>query len=444
MSDSKKAEETAVNRVQMLAPLMEQGLDTATLAQMKQEICERYGISDRTLRRYLAQYREEGFAGLKPRSSGRPGARSIPLEVLKEAILLRREVPKRSVRSIIQILEREKKIAPGSVSRSTLQDHLTAAGYSSAQMRIYRSGGVAARRFQRSNRNDLWQSDIKFGPYINGKQVYLAAFIDDCTRYVLHAEFYPVLDQSIVEDAFRQSLHKYGAPKAAYFDNGKQYRTKVMERSCAKLNIRLLYTRPYAAESKGKIERFNRTVDGFLAELQVDRPKDLNALNRRFWAWLDECYQHRPHSSLENNISPYAAFNTDKEMIRFLDTEEIADAFLRVEQRKVDKAGCISFDGRKYELEHGLKLIGRKVDVIYDASDTDTLWIEHEGFLRFTAKPLVIGERAGQRPVLPPGLLSETPLQSRLLSAAEKEHETRKRNHLTAISFRGIGGVGDV
>ena len=384
MSDSKKAEETAVNRVQMLAPLMEQGLDTATLAQMKQEICERYGISDRTLRRYLAQYREEGFAGLKPRSSGRPGARSIPLEVLKEAILLRREVPKRSVRSIIQILEWEKKIAPGSVSRSTLQDHLTAAGYSSAQMRIYRSGGVAARRFQRSNRNDLWQSDIKFGPYINGKQVYLAAFIDDCTRYVLHAKFYPVLDQSIVEDAFRQSLHKYGAPKAAYFDNGKQYRTKVMERSCAKLNIRLLYTRPYAA------------------------------------------------------------FNTDKEMIRFLDAEEISDAFLRVEQRKVDKAGCISFDGRKYELEHGLKLIGRKVDVIYDASDTDTLWIEHEGFLRFTAKPLVIGERAGQRPVLPPGLLSETPLQSRLLSAAEKEHETRKRNHLTAISFRGIGGVGDV
>lgn len=444
MSDSKKAEETAVNRVQMLAPLMEPGLDAAALAQMKQGICEKYGISDRTLRRYLVQYREEGFAGLKPKSPGRPGARFIPSEVLKEAILLRREVPSRSVRAIIQVLEWEKKIEPGSVSRSTLQDHLTAVGYSSAQMSIYRSGGVAARRFQRASRNSLWQSDIKYGPFINGQQTYLAAFIDDCTRYVLHAEFYPVLDQSIVEDAFRQSLQKYGAPKAVYFDNGKQYRTKIMERACAKLNIRLLYTRPYAAESKGKIERFNRTVDGFLSELQVERPKDLNILNKRFWAWLDECYQHQPHSSLENNTSPYAAFNTDKEMIRFLDTEEIADAFLRVEQRKVDKAGCISFDGSKYELEHGLKLIGRQVDVIYDASDTDTLWIEHAGFPRFTAKPLVIGERAGQRPELPPGLLPETPLHSRLLSAAEKEHETRKRNHLTAISFRGIGGASDV
>lgn len=444
MSNSKKAEETAVTRVQMLAPLTEQGLDSAALAQMKRDICEKYGISDRTVRRYLAQYREEGFAGLKPKPSGRPGMRAIPPEILSEAILLRREVPNRSVKTIIQILEWEKKLEPGSVKRSTLQDHLTAAGYSSSQMRIYQGSAVAARRFQRASRNSLWQSDIKYGPFINGTQTYMAAFIDDCTRCVLHAEFYPVLDQSIVEDAFRRSLQKYGAPKAVYYDNGKQYRTRVMERACAKLDIRLLYARPYAAESKGKIERFNRTVDGFLSEIQVDRPKDLNALNRRFWAWLDECYQYRAHSSLENNISPAAAFNTDKELIRFLDADQIAEAFLRVEQRKVDKSGCISFSGRKYELEHGLKLIGRQVDVIYDASDIDTLWIEPKGFPRFTAKPLTIGERSGKRPELPPGITPVTPLQSRLLSAAEKENETRKSTHLNAISFRGIGGGSDV
>jgi putative transposase len=444
MSDSKKAEETAVTRVQMLAPLMEQDLDPAALAQMKREICEKYGISDRTLRRYLTQYREDGFAGLKPKTSGRPGARSIPPEILAEAILLRREVPNRSVRTIIQILEWEKKIEPGSVRRSTLQDHMTAAGYSSSQMKTYRGGTVAARRFQHSSRNSLWQSDIKYGPFVNGVQTYMAAFIDDCTRCVLHAEFYPVLDQSIVEDAFRQSLQKYGTPKAVYYDNGKQYRTRVMERACAKLDIRLLYARPYAAESKGKIERFNRTVDGFLSEIQVDRPKDLNALNRRFWAWLEECYQCRSHSALENNMSPSAAFSNDKEPIRFLDAEQIAEAFLRVEQRKVDKAGCISFGGRKYELEHGLKLIGRQVDVIYDATDTDTLWIEQKGFPRFTAKPLVIGERSGRRPELPRGLMPETPQQSRLLSAAEKEHESRKIKRLTAISFRGISGGSDV
>ena len=444
MKDQRKSEEVAVERMKMLGPLLEEGQDKAKEAAKKQEICERYGISERTLRRYLSAYHKNGFSGLKPKQTGRPGLRSIPEDILKEAVQLRREVPGRSVNTIIQILEWEKKISPGSVKRSTLQEHLATEGYSSTQMRIYRDSAVAARRFQRASRNSLWQSDIKFGPYINGRQVYLVAFIDDCTRFVLHAEFYPVLDATIVEDAFRQALVKSGAPRRVYFDNGKQYRTKVMERACAKLDIRLLFARPYAAESKGKIERFNRTVDSFLAEVRVEKPDTLNGLNRRFWVWLDECYQHKPHSSLEENISPFAAFNMDKEPLRFIDAGEIAEAFLRIEERKVDKSGCISFNGEKYEIENGLLLIGRKVSVIYERSDTEYLWIEHENFPRTTAKPLEIGECAGQRPPLPQMLEKENVTKSRLLVAAEKKNQARGKQLKNVISFRSIGGGQDV
>jgi len=440
MKNQRKAEETAVERMKMLGPLLEENQDKAKLAEMKREICEKYGISDRTLRRYLSEYRKNGFSGLKPKQTGRPGLRSIPEKILKEAIQLRREVPGRSVSTIIQILEWEKRIPPGSVKRSTLQDHLTAAGYSSSQMRIYRDSAVAARRFQKVSRNSLWQSDIKFGPYIDGKQVYLVAFIDDCTRFILHAEFYPLLDATIVEDAFRQALAKFGAPKRVYFDNGKQYRTKVMERACAKLDIRLLFARPYSAESKGKVERFNRTIDSFLSEIMIEKPDTINELNRRFWVWLDECYQHKPHSSLKDNMSPLAAFNMDKEPLRFIDAEDVAEAFLRVEERKVDKSGCISFGGKKYEIENGLLLIGRKVSVIYERSDAEYLWIEHENFPRATAKPLVIGERAGQRPPLPPMLEKESATKSRLLESAEKRSDTREKQLRNVISFRSIGG----
>ncbi len=105
MSNQKKAEEIAAERIKMLSPLLEENQDQAALAEKKRKVCEKYGISDRTLRRYLLQYRKEGFAGLKPKQTGRPGLRSIPEEVLKEAIQLRREVPGRSVSTIIQILE---------------------------------------------------------------------------------------------------------------------------------------------------------------------------------------------------------------------------------------------------------------------------------------------------------------------------------------------------
>lgn len=440
MKNQIKSEETAAYRLKILSPLLEENLDKAQAAEMKREICQKYDISDRTLRRYLSEYRKNGFLGLKPKQTGRPGSRSIPEEILKEAIQLRREAPVRSVDTIIQILEWEEKILPGSVKRSTLQEHLAAAGYSSSQMRIYRDSGVAARRFQKINRNSLWQSDIKYGPYIDGKQVYLVAFIDDCTRFVLHAEFYPLLDAIIVEDTFRQALAKYGAPKRVYFDNGKQYRTKVMERACAKLDIRLLFARPYSAESKGKIERFNRTIDSFLSEIMLEKPGTLNELNQRFWVWLDECYQYKPHSSLNNNISPFTAFNMDKEPLRFIDAEQVAEAFLRIEERKVDKSGCISFNGKKYEIENGLLLIGRKVSVIYERSDAEYLWIEHDNFPRTIAKPLVIGEKAGQRPLLPPMLEKEIATESRLLVAAEKKNESRNKQLKTVISFRGIGG----
>jgi hypothetical protein len=32
-------------------------------------------------------------------------------------------------------------------------------------MRMYAETGVAARRFQQRHRNQLWTSDIKYGPY---------------------------------------------------------------------------------------------------------------------------------------------------------------------------------------------------------------------------------------------------------------------------------------
>ena len=182
---------------------------------------------------------------------------AITPEILEQAILLRREVPSRSVNQIIQILEWEGLVEKGQLKRSTLQEKLTERGYSTRQMRMYAETGVAARRWQQPHRNRLWHSDLKYGPYLpigpNGsmKQVFLVTFIDDATRLVLHGEFYPAMDKAIIESSFRQAIQKYGIPEAVYFDNGKQYRTKWMSRTCSKLGIKLLYARPYYPEATG-------------------------------------------------------------------------------------------------------------------------------------------------------------------------------------------------
>ena len=226
MRDQKKSKEIAAQRFQLIAPLLAEGLDAGKAKQLREQICKASGLSERTIRRYLSHYRIEGFGGLKPKGKSiQMKKEAIPSHLVEQAILLRKEVPSRSVAQIIQILEWEGLADPGQLKRSTLQEKLTEKGYNSRQMKLYSQTGVAARRFQKRHRNQLWQSDIKYGPYLpigpNGtkKQVYPVAIIDDVTRFIVHGEFYTTLDSRIVEDALRIAIQKYGAPEAVYFNN---------------------------------------------------------------------------------------------------------------------------------------------------------------------------------------------------------------------------------
>jgi putative transposase len=443
MRDKKKSEELAIKRFQLISPLLAEGLDAAKAKQLKDQIVKTSGLSERSIRRYVAQFREEGFGGLKPKGKKSTSkSEAIPAHLLDQAILLRKEVPSRSIAQIIQILEWEGLAEPGQLKRSTLQEKLSEKGYSSRHMRLYSQTGVAARRFQKRHRNQLWQSDIKYGPYLpiglNGskKQVYLVAIIDDATRFVVHAAFYPTLDSRIIEDAFRQAIQKYGVPEAVYFDNGKQFRTKWMSRTCSKIGTRLIYAKPYSAESKGKIERFNRVIDSFLSEAVLEKPNTLDRLNELFQVWLTECYHDKPHSGLGENISPESAFRSDRKALRFIDQNTLSNAFLHCETRKVDKSGCISFLDQKYEV--GLTFVGRQVDIIYDPSDLEELTIEYEGYTPWKSKKLVIGERSGKRPELPEHMQKQEAESSRLLKAAEQKNLNRKIEQTPAVTFRAI------
>ena len=447
MKDTRKAEEIAVNRHKIIASIiaaMEENADAAKLMLLKNEVCEQNGIHRRTLGRWIDAYLERGFEGLKPmgRESRAPGA--IPEALIQEAILLRREVPGRSVPQIIEILEMEGRAPPGLLKRTTLQDKLQEKGYSARQMKMYQQGGLAARRFQRKNRGDLWHSDIKYAAFltIDGakKQTYLVSFLDDATRYVVHGEFYDSLDQTVVEDCFRKAILKEGVPRRVFFDQGKQYKNKWMKRACAILGIKLLFAKPYSPESTGKIERFNRTVESFLDEAALNC-KTLDDYNRYFKVWLAECYHTRMHGGL-NETTPEIAYKTSKAPLRFAPPETVAAAFMHVEARKVDKSGCISFCSKKYEVS--ALLAGRTVDVAYDPGDIRTLTVEYDG-KSWLAQELKIGERTGPRPKLPKSMLPALPATSRLLDEKEKRHSARQEIVRRAIRYSGLeSGGGNV
>ena len=214
MKNRKLAAEIAEERMSMIAPLLSQNMDSRRVEQLRQEICERNQISQRTLERYLCAYLNGGFEALKPQSRSSQSNYKIPQELLDEAIQLRRELPSRSIPTIIKILELEKKAPPGFLKRTTLQDALSRAGYSTAMMKLYNDKGYASQRFQRLHRHDLWQGDIKYGLVLNlggvQTQTYFSCLIDDATRYILHGEFYGTMEQGIVEDTLQKAMLKFG------------------------------------------------------------------------------------------------------------------------------------------------------------------------------------------------------------------------------------------
>ena len=106
--------------------------------------------------------------------------------------------------------------------------------------------------------NALWHTDWTHCPF-TGKQ--LIAFIDDHSRFLVHAEYF---DQATTENtikAFQNAINKQGKPEAILTDNGTQFTPARTEqdpftRWCEERGIRHILGRVHHPQTNGKIERW--------------------------------------------------------------------------------------------------------------------------------------------------------------------------------------------
>lgn len=259
----------ALERYMLIAPLLEGSLDPAKRLQMREDIASRNGISLRSLYRYEAAFKKEGFSGLKPAERPKQHSAKLPdnfKEILEQAVQLKREVPTRSVNQIIYILELEGWAPAGTLKRSTMQRHLYNAGFGQKQMQMYRDArNSSSKRFCKPHRMMLIQGDIKYGIKLpigkNGAmvQTYLSSAIDDHSRYVLHSRFYDNQEESIVEDTFHKAILKAGKFDACYFDNGSQYIARQLRFSLSRLGITIRHAPVRSGKSKVSAKSFIRS-----------------------------------------------------------------------------------------------------------------------------------------------------------------------------------------
>jgi hypothetical protein len=263
----------------------------------------------------------------------------------------------------------------------------------------------------------------------------------------MHAEFYTSQQLPILEDSFRKALLKFGKPTDILIDNGKIFVSKWFKLACARLGIRHITARPYRAQTKGKVEKYNKKVGEFLREFSLEPVKTLKELNQKFTVWMDEGYTHDTHDALvleqrdpltgellhKRERTPYQAYTEDPAKVRYVSSLECRDAFLWEEERTVNKSGCVKLAGLLFDV--GLALIRRRVDVRYDPFDLSMIEIWHEGKFQRKAEVLVIPEFAPRLPNSP-ATEAKKPTHSRLLRVYEEKNKVREKQRNGALDFR--------
>ena len=454
-------DEEALKRYQMIAPLLDESLDEGKRRWLREEIAERYDVSKRSIYRYEEKYREGAFEGLRPMNREKRRSQALPdnyEEIVGEAIQLKREVPRRSVRQIIKILESEGYAPPGVIKASTLQRYLYNAGLGVKQMKRYtEKRDTTSRRFCRAHRNELWQGDIKYGPDIrlsDGRLIktYLSSLIDDHSRYIVQSEFYDNQRQEVVEDTFHKAILKHGKCDSCYLDNGTQYTSNQLHTALAKLGIRVLHAKIRACESKGKIEKFHQKVDQFIAEIKVAHVHSLEELNRRWKIFLEQDYQKEAHDGIREyykshgvtipsgGISPLQEWNRDTRGLVFLDTTVVSEAFLHHETRRLDNAGCFSFGDVRYEASAALA--NAEVEIVYDPMNTEVIKVLYQDMEPIMAHRVKIGAFCDKKSPLPVAMTDKLPETSRFLDALEKKYREDHQLMANALSFGEYGKAG--
>lgn len=265
------------------------------------EVAMSFGVSKRTVYKWLARHREEGVAGLQDRSSA---ARRHPhalapawvalVRLLRQAKLVAAEIAQRTP-----------------LARSTVSAVLARIGLNRLR---YLVPPVPVQRYEWERPGELVHVDIKklgrfaqAGHRVTGQRSgsvragweYVHVAVDDCSRFS-YAEVLP--DQKrytttrfwlrAVREFERHGIHV----ERVLSDNGGAYRSRPFGKACRWLGITTKRTRPYRPQTNGKAERFIQTLQrkwAYAVSYASSEQRRAALPN-----WMRIYNEERPHASL--------------------------------------------------------------------------------------------------------------------------------------------------
>jgi putative transposase len=394
---SKRAEAVALMRYRVVAEAANPRLSPAERGRIVRALAARAHehpdgslrtFSRGTLDRWIVAYRAAGLDGLRPVRRADAGAVRRHPELLAEAAALRAERPARSAAHIAEILRARYGIT---VSERTIRAHLARKGLDRAALSAEPARVFG--RYEAERPNERWIGDVLVGPFVphprvaGSQRARLFLLVDDHSRLLVHGRWVTEENTRAGQEVLRQAIVRRGLPEQLYVDNGAPYANQMLERSCAVLGIRLVHSKPYQPQGRGKQERLNRVIrERFLLEAEAVGIASLDELNDRFAAWTEQVCNTRVHT--ETGQPPIARFLAGGPP-RAADPMLLTEAFRWSAMRVVAKTATVSLAGNRYQVDPSL--IGCRVELRYDPEDLAQLTVYVEGQVAGIATPLAIG-----------------------------------------------------
>ena len=331
----------------VITAITKQGLTQA-------EAARTYGLSEATVSRLMARYRDEGDGAFEPRSR-RP--RSSPGATAAETVDLVLRLRK-------QLLEAGHDAGAETLGWHLAHHHAITLSRATIHRILTRHGAVTPEpkkrpkssyiRFEAAMPNQTWQSDFTHYPLTDTttfpKGVEIITWLDDCTRYALHVSAHRAITTPIVKATFRETAGQHGIPASTLTDNGMVYTVRLasighrggrngFEQQLRDWHVVQKNSRPNHPTTCGKVERFQQTMKKWL-RAQPLQPSTIADLQRLLDRFRNEYNTTRPHRSLPHRATPAALYDTMPKALPGPSRD--ADTHDRIRHDIVGKSGTVT------------------------------------------------------------------------------------------------------
>jgi len=330
------------------------------------DLALKYGLSRKTIYKWITRYQEEGVSGLKERSRApKEHPNKTKDDIIEVLIDEKCGHPNWGPKKIIAFLKRRQpeKDWP---AESTAGEWLKRAGLT-AKRKLRRKVPPYSEPFSKCTRpNDIWSADYKgYFKTRDRKLCYPLTISDNKSRYLLACKALAGPRYNETRDVFERVFKEYGIPHAMRVDNGTPFAGRSigglskLSMWWIKLGITPERIDKGEPQQNGRHERMHRTLK---EEAVNPSGIDIKDQQEKFDWFITEYNQDRPHEALGQK-PPVSVY--ERSTREYSEKPFVAEYDAEFTVRSVKCGGQIKFRGDFYFLTEllagervGLKEIG--------------------------------------------------------------------------------------